>query len=93
MPETEEIFTTTLKDVQETAKEFGRIVVDLPQEGQIIVLDDHIIGEGFIKQFTRDPLGYTQARRWAVRMDDADEEVSLSYEQLAEERRRFLDRK
>lgn len=90
MAQENEIYTTTFEDVEATASEFGRVAIHLPEYSMVIVMDDCIIGEGFIKQFEDTPYGLTLARRWAVRMDDADEEISLSFEELRTQYLRFI---
>lgn len=81
----DEVYTTTLEDVEKTAEEFGRIVVALPEHSQIIVLDDTMIGPGMIKQFDNTPYGYTLARRFAVRLCEEDETSEQSFEELRAE--------
>lgn len=80
-----DVFTITLADLEETAEEFGRIVVDLPQHGMIIVMDDQIWGNGWIKQFPRTPYGMVRAQRWAVRLEDVDETSKQPFKELCAE--------
>ena len=80
-----EVYTTTFEDVEQTAEEFGRIALHLPEHQMVIVMDDTIIGDGFIKQFDDTPYGMTLARRWAVRMDKDDETSEQPFEDLRAE--------
>lgn len=81
----EEIYTTTFADVEQTAEEFGRIALHLPERQMAIVLDDTLIGKGYIKQFDDTPYGLTLARRWAVRMDEDDEKSDQPFDELRAE--------
>lgn len=82
MPKPDDPFTITFEDVEETAREFGRIAIHLPDHQMLIVMDDTIWGDGFIKQFDNNPDGLIRARRWAVRLDDVDENSSEPFETL-----------
>lgn len=84
-------YDTTIEQLEETAQEFGRHVLVVPRFGMIIVMDDQIWGEGFIKQFENTPYGRTLARRWAVRMEDFDETSDKSFELLRSEYIHFLE--
>lgn len=81
----DEAHLTTFEDVEKTAEEFGRVALHLPEYHQVIVMDDTIIGDGFIKQFDDTPYGMTLARRWAVRMQASDETSEQSFEELRTE--------
>ena len=86
----EEVYTTTFADVEKTAQEFGRIALHLPNHQMVIVMDDTIIGDGFIKQFDDTPYGMTLARRWAVRMEANDETSDQPFEVLRAEYLSYL---
>lgn len=80
-----DVYTITLDDVKHTAEEFGHIVVHLPAYEMIIVMDDTIMGKGLIKNFEDTPNGLMRARRYAVRLDERDEESEQSFEDLRAE--------
>jgi hypothetical protein len=80
-----DVYTITIEDVKKTAEEFGCIVVHLPERGMVIVMDDTIMGSGFIKNFGDNPDGLLRARRYAVRQDERDEESEQSFEDLRAE--------
>lgn len=87
-PDSSEVYTTTFEDLEKTAEEFGRVALHLPEHSQIIVMDDTIIGHGFIKQFDNTPYGLTLARRFAIRLCEEDETSDEPFEKL---RARYLE--
>ena len=87
----DDVFNITLADLKETADEFGRVVVEVPAQGMIIVMDDTIWGEGWIKQFPDTPHGLVLACRWAVRLEEDDETSDLSFEELVARYRAELE--
>lgn len=72
----------TLEELQQTAKLFGRRVVEVPEDHIIIVLDSTFVESDTIRQFRNSPEGCMRARRWAVNLDPEDEASSNSYAEL-----------
>lgn len=87
---TNEVYNVTFEDVEKTAQAHQRVAVRIPGLC-VVVMDDTILHPGFIRQFTDDPYGYAQARRWAVRMDESDIESDKTLEDIEAEWERYLD--
>lgn len=77
-------YNISFEDVERSAEKWGRYALRLPGHC-VIVLDNTLIGEDCIRQFSDDPHGYNQARRFAVRLEFEDIESDLSLEELEAE--------
>lgn len=77
-----EMYGITFADVEQTAREFGRLAVHHPRHEMVIIMDDIFWGPGFFKQFDDGPKGLAEARRYAVRLEEGDEMSSEPFEAL-----------
>jgi hypothetical protein len=80
----EDIYNIDFSDVEKSVEQDDRIALRVPGFC-IVVMDRHIFGEGWIHQFEDTPLGYNQAMRWAVRLDEQDIDNPKSPEQIRAE--------
>lgn len=85
-----DVDTTTFEDLEKTAAEFGRVALHLSKYSMVIVMDNLLTGKDYIKQFDNTPYGMALARRWLVRMNEADEKSDQPFEELRAEYLEYL---
>lgn len=87
----EDPFNIDYSDVARSVEQDDRRAVRVPGFC-VIVLDAQLIDREYIRHFADTPLGYLQAMKWAVRMEEEDIHSEKTVAQLREEYEKELER-